>query len=117
MQAGCEALYARPGGRWDGVLGWAWWQAGWGGGGLRHKAAVLSFDTRYWYSQLCVPLAPTGSRWFRVGKVSKEEYKEMLEQSRAADEALETSVGESESREEASSTPRKSAKDRIDNAW
>jgi len=57
--------------------------------------------------------AYAGSPWFKVRKVSKEQYRGMLDRSRSAAEELE---GKTEEGGE-DTPPRKSAKDKIDQSW
>mmetsp|Transcript_5380 Transcript_5380/g.14502 ORF Transcript_5380/g.14502 Transcript_5380/m.14502 type:complete len:372 (+) Transcript_5380:143-1258(+) len=56
-----------------------------------------------------------GSPWFKVRKVSKEQYRGMLDRSRQAAEELEKSTSSSEGEDDL--PPRKSAKDKIDQSW
>lgn len=60
-------------------------------------------------------VTPAASPWFKVRKVSKEQYRGMLDRSRQAAEEMEagriTPTGEDDP------PPRKSAKDKIDQSW
>jgi len=61
-----------------------------------------------------MPAQAPGSPWFKVRKVSKDEYKEMMDKGREATDAALSSM-ESDSEEPAK--PKPSAKDKIDAAW
>lgn len=62
-------------------------------------------------TRLCTPSC-VGNPWFKVKKVSKEQYREMLDRSREAAEEIEGGRALPQETEQ-----RKSAKDRIDQSW
>lgn len=60
---------------------------------------------------------PAGSPWFKVRKVSKEQYREMLERTREAAESEESGTDSGSEAALPETTNKRSAKDRIDSAW